>query len=150
MMSLVRRATPADAPTLTRIVRESSAYVGEYRAIVENLEITSAQIERDTVYVCEDEGEISGFYSLIAKDGSAELDLLFVDNAFLGKGIGKMLFRHMVEEAERMGFLRVEIVAHPPAQAFYLKMGAVVVGEKPPSGRVTWTRPRMMLEVLST
>jgi GNAT superfamily N-acetyltransferase len=123
----------------------SSAYTGDYRRIVEHIVIHPEQIATDVVYVYEIDGQIAGFYSLVAHQDHAELDFLFVDDAFQGQQIGRMLFQHMRAEARRLGYARVEIVAHPPAAAFYERMGATIVGIKPPSGRVTWERPHMWL-----
>ena len=144
---IIRQATGADSAALTRMVRESSAYTGEYRKIVENIEISPAQIARDTVYVCEVDGQVAGFYSLKRHEGSIELDYMFVDNTYTGSGVGRLLFEHMLDEAKQLGYSEVEIIAHPPAEAFYAKMGAGRVGMQPPAGRVTWERPRMLVKV---
>jgi GNAT superfamily N-acetyltransferase len=140
---LVRRAVAVDAQVLTDLTRSSSAYAGEYRAILEDLAITPAQIERDQCYLVEDDhGGTVGSYSLIAHDaGLAELDLLFVADHAQGGGLGALLFRHMIKVAREHGFTRVRIVSHPPAEPFYLRMGAQRVGTLPPSDRVAWERP---------
>lgn len=140
---LVRRAVAADAQALTDLTQSSSAYAGEYRAILEGLAISPALVERDLYYLVEDDhGGTIGYYSLIAHDdGLAELDLLFVADHAQGGGLGALLFRHMVVVAREHGFDRVRIVSHPPAEEFYLLMGARRVGTQPARGRVTWERP---------
>lgn len=146
---LVRRAVAADAQALTDLTQSSSAYAGEYRAILEGLAITPAQIERDQCYLVEDDhGGTVGYYSLIAHDlGLAELDLLFVADHAQGGGLGALLFRHAVMVAREHGFTRMHIVSHPPAEPFYLRMGAQRVGTQPPQGRVTWSRPLLELRL---
>lgn len=109
----------------------------------------SEQIERDLVFVCEIDMRVAGFYSLRRTAESIELDFLFVQNDFLRARIGSLLFDHMVHEAGQLGYEGVEIVAHPPAEAFYRRMGAVTIGTQPPEGRVTWPRPRMWARVPS-
>jgi N-acetylglutamate synthase-like GNAT family acetyltransferase len=142
---LIRTAVDSDCPTLTRMVRESSAYTGEYRRMVEAVGISPEQLARDLVYVCELDGHIAGFYSLMRKGEQAELDFLFVENDIQGQGVGRMLFQHMLGEARRLGYAEVLIVSHPPAEAFYARMGATTIGVQPPAGRVTWARPRMLV-----
>ncbi|MCE5234073.1 MAG: GNAT family N-acetyltransferase [Mizugakiibacter sp.] len=137
----IRPARDADCAALTALVRGSSAYAGEYRRIVETVAITPEQIARDVVRVAERDGRLAGFYSLLSRPGEAELDYLFVDDVQQGSGVGAALFRHMLDEAAARGFAEVLIVAHPPARAFYERMGARIRGEKPPAGRVGWTRP---------
>jgi N-acetylglutamate synthase-like GNAT family acetyltransferase len=141
----IRRAVSADGPVLTRMVRESAAYTGEYQRMVENIVISAELIARDRVYVCEHEGRIVGFYSLLARPDDAELDFMFVENGAFGSGIGRLLFQHMLEEARQLGYAIVKIISHPPAEGFYQRMGAMTVAVKPPSGRVTWSRPAMLV-----
>jgi GNAT superfamily N-acetyltransferase len=146
---LVRRAVAADSQALTDLTRSSSAYAGEYRAILDGLAITPAQIERDLYYLVEDDhGGTVGYYSLLAHDdGLAELDLLFVADHAQGGGLGALLFRHMDQGGARTRLhARAHRLASPPAEPFYLRMGAQRVGTQPPQGRVTWTRP--LLELL--
>ena len=144
---MIRPATSADCPTLTRIVRESDAYAGDYRVLVARITITPEQIARDTAFVAEQAGAITGFYTLKAHDGKLELDFMFVANGQQGRGIGQTLFQHMLIEARRLGYTRVLIIAHPPAEAFYTKMGAVRIGTQPPRDHVTWERARLEMAV---
>ena len=145
----IRRGAAADADALTALTQASRAYGGAYRAIVEGYAITPEQIARDDLHVAVDvEGRVLGYYSLVlAPSGDAELDLLFVDDAAQGRGVGALLFAHMRERARMLGLARVRIVSHPPAEAFYLRMGAVRIGEQPPRGRVNWTRPVLELAI---
>jgi GNAT superfamily N-acetyltransferase len=143
---LVRRANAADAPALTALTQASGAYRGEHRAILEGLEISAEQVARDECHLVEDDhGGIVGYYSLIVSGEDAELDLMFVADHVQGGGLGALLFRHMASVAKARGARRVRIVSHPPAEAFYLRMGAQRVGLKPPDGRVDWARPVLEL-----
>ena len=144
----IRRAVATDAETLTTLTHASSAYAGAYRAILVGYAITPAQVERDELHVAVDgDGRVLGYYSLVTDADCAELDLLFVDDAAQGRGLGALLFAHMRQRAAALGIPRVRIVSHPPSEAFYLRMGAVRVGEQPPRGRVGWSRPVLDLVV---
>ena len=145
----IRRAIAADAERLTALTQASGAYAGPFRAILDGYAVTPAQIERDEVHVAVDpDGRVLGYYSLVVDpmDG-AELDLLFVDDAAQGRGLGALLFAHMRDLAAARGVARVRIVSHPPSESFYLRMGARRVGEQPPRGRVAWPRPVLELAV---
>lgn len=131
---------------MNRLMQASRAYEGEYRRILDGYAVTPEQIARDHVVLAEGDGHVLGFYSLIT-DGEPELDLMFVADAAQGMGLGARLFRHMRAQAARLGIGSVRIVSHPPAAGFYERMGAVQVGIKPPSGRVTWERPILALPV---
>lgn len=144
-MHAIRRAHAADAPALTALMHASLAYQGRYAAMLEGYAVSPAQIARDEVYVYEDNGVIGGFYALTGPADNAELDLLFVADRLQGKGVGVRLMTHLRQHGLALGIAAVRIVSHPPAEAFYLRMGAVRVGTRPASGRVAWDRPELRL-----
>ncbi|MFF5634720.1 GNAT family N-acetyltransferase [Streptomyces sp. NPDC012825] len=156
----IRRATADDFRRLTRLVRGSRAYRGDYAAMVEGYQVGGSYIEHHPVFVAADgggDGRVLGFYALLVDgagagvgDGDAtgaELDLAFVADEAQGLGIGRMLMEHMTEQARAAGLHSVKVVAHPPAEEFYLRTGAVRTGTVPPSGHVHWERPELRYDV---
>lgn len=108
--------------------------------------LTAARIERHECHVAREAGgRVVGYYSLVCDGATPELDLLFVDDAAQGRGVGALLFAHMRQRARALGVACVRIVSHPPSEPFYLRMGATRTGEQPPRGRVTWSRPVLEL-----
>ena len=124
----------------------SRAYEGEYHRILDGYALGDEQLAHDRVFVAEADGDILGFYSLIVGD-EPELDLMFVSDAAQGTGGGRVLFEHMRETAKGEGMRTVLIVSHPPSVGFYERMGAVRIGDKPPSGRIGWSRPMLRLDI---
>jgi GNAT superfamily N-acetyltransferase len=150
----IRDASPGDGPALTRIVRGSGAYDGEYRVGVAPLLIDEAYLAANPTRVCVDDRDtIVGFASLLVPGrgvaGEAELDYLFVADDQQGRGIGRALMADVVAACRDLGVARLRIVSHPPSEGFYRSVGAVRVGEIPPRGRVTWSRPLLRLEIAS-
>jgi GNAT superfamily N-acetyltransferase len=145
----IRRAVSSDLPGINTLMRDSSAYQGQYRSILEGYDLNLAQIERDYVYVAEEHAKVLGFYSLIVYSPNPELDLLFVSDIAQGFGIGSALIAHLKQLALSLRIGAVRIVSHPPALGFYVRMGARVVGTSPPHGRVTWERPLLTLQIAS-
>lgn len=143
---VLRRATAADIPALERLMRASSAYQGQYAPMLQGYAISQDQPARDHMVLAEQDGVVLGFYSLIV-EGEPELDLMFVADAAQGTGLGARLFDDMAATARRMGIDAVKIVANPPAEGFYLRMGARRVGTKRPKGRVTWLQPILYLSL---
>lgn len=143
----IRRAIAEDAPALSALMHASAAYQGAYAAILHGYAVTPEQVTHDQVFLAERGGEILGFYSLAEAGGEPELDLLFVADAAQGSGVGARLFAHMRDTAHALGIASVKIVSHPPAEAFYVRMGAARVGTAAPSGRVGWARPVLRLKV---
>ncbi|MFN3198938.1 MAG: GNAT family N-acetyltransferase [Bradymonadia bacterium] len=61
----------------------------------------------------------------------AELDLMFVDPPAHGLGLGRALMGWAVEVARERQAHRLEILSDPGAKGFYLRCGAVLVGDAP-------------------
>ena len=127
-------------------MQASRAYEGEYHRILDGYVITEDLLAQERVFVAEAGGDLFGFYSLIVGD-APELDLMFVSDAAQGTGAGRALFDHMRETARGEGIRSVLIVSHPPSVGFYERMGAVRIGDKPPSGRIGWSRPMLRLDI---
>jgi GNAT superfamily N-acetyltransferase len=148
----IRDAQAADAPALTRLVRNSGAYDGTYRVMVASQLIDAAYLAANPTRVSvDDREEIVGFASLLVPGrgvaGDAELDFMFVADDRQGRGVGRALMADAVAVARGMGLGRIHIVSHPPAEPFYRSVGAERVGEVPPAGRITWSRPLLRLDI---
>lgn len=134
---------------LSALMHGSAAYQGEYARILEGYQVTPGQIQRDRVFLAEDGGKVLGFYSLANIGVEPELDLLFVADAAQGTGVGSALFEHMCNTARDLGIGKIKIVSHPPAERFYIRMGAQTVGAKAPAGKVSWVRPILVLSLVA-
>ncbi|MFE5945584.1 GNAT family N-acetyltransferase [Streptomyces sp. NPDC056480] len=142
----VRRAVADDSKRLTRLVRSSRAYRGDYATMVEGYQVGGAYIEHHPVFVAVDASDrVLGFYALLVDD--AELDLAFVADSAQGLGIGRLLMEHMTGQAGAAGLTAVRVVAHPPAEEFYLRTGAVRTGTVPPTGHIHWERPELRYDI---
>ncbi|MBX9359803.1 GNAT family N-acetyltransferase [Streptomyces massasporeus] len=142
---VIRRAVARDVKRLTRLVRGSRAYEGQYAAMVAGYRVGPDYVEAHRVFVAvdaDDAGRVLGFYSLVLVP--PELDLLFVADGMQGRGIGRLLVEHMKSEARAAGLDRVRVVSHPPAEGFYRSVGALPTGTvsaNPPA--VAWDRPEL-------
>jgi predicted N-acetyltransferase YhbS len=151
----IRDAQPADAPALTQIVRSSGAYDGTYRVMVASQLIDPTYLARNPTRVCVDDRDaIVGFASLLVPGrgvaGEAELDFMFVADDRQGRGVGRALMADIVAGSRGLGIERIHIVSHPPAEEFYRSVGAVRVGEIPPAGRITRSRPLLRIDIATT
>jgi GNAT superfamily N-acetyltransferase len=61
---------------------------------------------------------------------TVELHDLFIEPHYIGKGYGKQLWKHAVNLARSLGFKRLLLTADPNAEPFYVRQGAVRIGEK--------------------
>ncbi|MET7439367.1 GNAT family N-acetyltransferase [Streptomyces sp. NPDC004082] len=151
--TVIRRAVARDAKRLTKLVRGSRAYEGQYAAMVAGYRVGPDYIEAHRVFVAVDTddpagpaGPVLGFYSLVVVP--PELDLLFVADGTQGRGIGRMLVEHMKSQARAAGLDRVHVVSHPPAEGFYRSVGALRTGTAPANPpAVAWDRPELEFRI---
>ncbi|MEI5103452.1 GNAT family N-acetyltransferase [Streptomyces sp. PmtG] len=141
--AMIRRAAAPDAEHLTALMRRSSAYQGAYASMVSDYQVTAGYLARHRVFVAVDAGDRPlGFYALVVEP--PELDLAFVADEAQGTGIGRLLMEHMLGEARAAGLASVRVVSHPPAEAFYRRLGGERVGTVAPSPpKVPWERPEL-------
>jgi N-acetylglutamate synthase-like GNAT family acetyltransferase len=132
----IRRARPEEAPALTELTMRSKSYwrydadfLAEARG---DLELRPEKFLPDFhVYVLEADNELAGFCSLISRGPDhIELEDLFVEPRRIGKGYGKQLWDFSVNLARELGFRTVVLTADPNAESFYVRQGAVRIGEK--------------------
>lgn len=127
----IRQAKSYESEILTRISIESEAYWGYDADFMEKFSstyrVTEEFINNNPTFVMEEEGTIIGFYGMINSDNSTFLEYLYIEPSRIGKGYGKLLWNHMVGYCREKGIKEIEFVTSPQAEAFYTKLGAVVI-----------------------
>lgn len=73
---------------------------------------------------------IAGVCGLSIDGSEAEIQGLWVLPAYMGRGIGRALMAHVMDEARRRGASHLCIAADPNAAAFYEKLGARRTGNE--------------------
>lgn len=152
---MIRPATPADVPTILALVRELAAFEREPDA-VEATEPMLAQAlfgepPAAEAVVAEEDGATVGFalffhnFSTWTGRRGLYLEDLYVTPSARGRGVGKMLLRHLAALAVERGCARFEwsvLDWNADAIAFYRSVGAVGMDE--------WTIQRLSGEALRT
>lgn len=128
-MPAIRAAQVGEATKLTALCVRSKAHWGydaEFmRRSAASLRVSSADIALGRVLVAVDgKDRARGVASVIPAGASADLDLFFVDPPFMGRGVGRVLFKAAVQAAYMFGARTLTILADPNAAAFYERMGA--------------------------
>jgi len=110
---IVRPAVAGDAVALARVARRAitTTAAGSYDADQLALWVSSFTpeslapvVESTTVFVVDLDGEIAGFANLLVTDaGRAEVDLLYVDTGFAGRGVARLALEAVEAEARRRG-----------------------------------------------
>jgi GNAT superfamily N-acetyltransferase len=92
-------------------------------------DFTPERLRELIVFVADSDGGAIGWVSLIPKGEVGWLEDLWIDPAWIGKGVGTELFRRAAEQAKSLGARRLEWEAEPNAIGFYEKMGGRYVRE---------------------
>lgn len=125
------RAKPEEAAVLTEIAFAAKRHWGYPERWLESwreiLTVTPALISANPTFVAVENDDVTGFYSL-TREPRPDLTHMWVLPRVMGRGFGRALFEHAVEQAKALGFPFFEIEADPNAEAFYLHMGAKRVG----------------------
>ena len=129
----ITRATPDQAEALTQIAFAAKRHWGYPDVWVQLwspvLTITPEFIDQFETYVAWEDEKPAGFYAISLEAEKASIEHLWVSPEYIGKGIGSMLFKHMLARCKELGAIVLHIESDPNAQGFYERMGAVKVGE---------------------
>src|SRR5262245_38493505 len=129
----VRSAVARDAQALTRLVFRAKAFWGYPKEWMEawrkELTVTSDYVAQHRVVLAEAEQRLVAFYGLEFRTDVAHLEHLWVEPAHIGSGLGRKLLALACEDARNHGYDVMELVADPNAEGFYLRQGAIRIGE---------------------
>ncbi|WP_427383505.1 GNAT family N-acetyltransferase [Janibacter sp. G56] len=132
---LLRGGRTDEAELLSDLALRSKAHWGYDDAFLEAVrgELTLSGASALRAVVASTFGTVGGFH-LIREDPDGpldrgSLDMLFVDPAYIGTGLGAALWDDALEQARRRGWRVLTIDADPDAEGFYLSRGAVRVGD---------------------
>lgn len=130
---IIDEARVDEADVLTRLALASKQYWGYDDDFIEQcrseLIVDANDIESDRVFVARDNAGVLGFYVMRSMDESREeLDMLFVEPAFIGRGVGGELMLHAIDAARESGASVIVIVSDPYAAPFYEHCGGELVG----------------------
>lgn len=131
-MFIIRQAKSSEAALLTDIAARGESYWGVDPDFIESFitiyGVTEIFINENPTYVIEEEGKIIGFYGLSTKKEQTELEYLYMEPEYIGKGYGRHLWNHMIEYCKENGIDNIVFVTNPQARGFYTKLGAVEIG----------------------
>lgn len=145
----VRKATIDDINALSELAYKSKAYWGYSKDFldkcIDDLTVTVNDIESNPVYVMEIHHNMVGFFNF--ELSTEKLDALFIDPDFIGKGIGKLLWKNLLNIAKDLDMKQFTLDSDPNAEGFYLKMGAKKIGSIPSSFFTDRSLPLLQVEV---
>ncbi len=132
-MAKILLALPEHASQLTHITIAAKRYWGYPEAWMQQwipaLTISPEYISENETWLAIINDKPVAYYSLKQNGADLWLDNLWVLPDYMGQGIGRKLFQHVLEKSRLHGASTIKIEADPNAQSFYEKMGARKVDE---------------------
>jgi GNAT superfamily N-acetyltransferase len=126
------RAKPEDAGALTEIAHAAKRHWGYPEQWIQSwreiLTMRPEFIAANVTYSAMEDDRAVGFYLLTTESDGLHLDHLWIAPHAMGRGIGRALFEHALEQTSKLGHRTLKIEADPNAEGFYLRMGARRVG----------------------
>jgi len=128
---MLRRATAADREALDEMTLAGVHFWGHHESHPEAYAGLLAQLagadgpENHVAWVLENDGQADAFYELRDRGDHVELLRMFMWPELIGRGVGRMLWNHAVQEASRTHD-RMLIMSDPAATGFYEAMGATL------------------------
>lgn len=130
----LRKALDEEAEILSNVAIKSKAYWDYNEEFIdgcmEDLTISVEYIQKNYVYIFEDDDGIIGFFAF-ERSEQDRLDFLYILPKFIGKGFGKVMWENIIREAKELGIKTFTIDSDPHAKGYYEKMGATQIGETP-------------------
>ncbi len=124
----------SDAKAITELTLRSKNYwnygEAQIEAWYEELEVSEAFIHSNAVYKLLANDKIAGFYAYTLESHSAVLEFLFIAPEYIGKGIGKALMNHFLQEMHLHKVSVITLDADPHAEGFYQKFGFITVDQR--------------------
>jgi GNAT superfamily N-acetyltransferase len=126
------RAKPQEADALTEIAHAAKRHWGYPERWIQSwrdiLTMRPEFIAANVTYSAIEDGRAVGFYLLTTESDGLHLDHLWIAPHAMGRGIGRALFEHALEQTKSLGHRTLKIEADPNAEGFYARMGARRVG----------------------
>jgi GNAT superfamily N-acetyltransferase len=138
----IRAARPDEGERLRQIAIDAKSHWGYepewVRVWAAQGDFSAEALLGKPVLVAEAVGRAVGFAALIPQGAVAVLDDLWIEPAWIGRGVGTELFEACVTRARELGAERMEWEAEPNAIGFYEKLGGRYLRNSEPTewGRV--------------
>jgi GNAT superfamily N-acetyltransferase len=125
--SVIRLGRPADYPAVAAVFRRASLFNDGDRDNLlshpQHLVLEPDGLNQGRTYVAEKHGSIIGFASWVKTAETVDLEDLFVEPAWMRRGVATALVTHMVDVLRSRGVSCLEVTANPHAIGFYRCVG---------------------------
>ncbi len=131
---IIRALKKGESGSLSEIAFKAKKYWGYKREWMEawsvDLTVKEEEIDSWLGLGVETEGKLIAFGMVKVEGEKGDLEHLWVLPEYMGVGIGKKLFKALIDQIRSRNVSGLEILSDPNAVGFYEKMGARVMGEQ--------------------
>jgi GNAT superfamily N-acetyltransferase len=131
----IRPGGPGDVSVLAQVYRRASWSNEGDRTLLcrhpELLQFDDTAVREGRTVVAAAGDLVVGFYSTSTHPPSVELEDLFVDPDWMGRGVGRTLIEDAIAATRRSGYTSIDVDANGHARRFYTVLGFVECGEVP-------------------
>ena len=132
-MISIRRVKPEEADTLSQIAIAAKRhwnYPEHWMQLwIPQLTFGPAYFQEHESWAAELNGAVIAFYTIQERESNAWLENIWVLPKYIGQGVGKDLFTHVLSRSRELGYKTLKLEAEPNAVGFYEKMGMRKVSE---------------------
>ena len=132
-MISIRRVKPEEAAILSQIAIAAKRhwnYPEHWMQLwIPQLTFGPAYFKEHESWAAELNGVVIAFYTIQERESHAWLENIWVLPKYIGQGVGKDLFLHVLARSRELGYTTLKLEAEPNAVGFYEKMGMRKVSE---------------------
>lgn len=131
-----RPVNATDIPKINQLMRAGKAYWGYSEEGLDRFMKTfgiadATYFDKCLGFIAESKQKMVGFYLFKTNENPPMLDHFVLDTQQIGKGYGRRLWKHCVEQTQKQGWTEFTFWSDPHTQGFYEHMGAVKIDERP-------------------
>jgi GNAT superfamily N-acetyltransferase len=124
----IKKTNLKDLLEINQLISDSKSfwnYDKEYlNSAIPLIQVSKAWLQEFEGYTLYDSKDICGFLGFEFKEGKCKLEHLWVKVEKIRKGLGSKAIIFMLEKARKRNIQNIYVFPDPPAEGFYLKLGA--------------------------
>lgn len=128
-----RKAKNDEIPSLNLLIKESKGHWGyteEFcQAFIEKWGISSDFFNTGILEALCDGDDIVGIIGMIPTEEYPILDYFFIKPAYIGRGLGKKMWEHVIKIAAEQNWKTFRFISDPNSEAIYKHFGAQTIGK---------------------
>lgn len=133
----IKKTNASEIIVINQLISRSKSYWNynsDYlKAAIPLIQITESWLQQHEGYTLSDNEEVIGFLGIEKFDNFWKLEHLWIDTVRIRQGYGRSAIEYLFSIAKEQNIKFINLFPDPPAEKFYLNLGAKLTGKKTPS-----------------